>query len=193
MAASTRSNKQRFHGVAQHSRTTLGALSGTPVSDKLAATQDGDKASSSSHEKASTVASSASSQRAAAAATRRARPPSASDEQRRDRALRLEIAQLRDEKLAAQGASTAPATPCCRPATAPSATNLSDMAPNGPRLNGDDPLTRLSGKVLRVHRAPLHDGNMRPHLDAKDEPATMEVSLEYVDLLSWVAGETRRR
>lgn len=185
--------------------SNLGSVMGTPVSDRLAAkNHDGaiddsesvDGSTSLSSRKASSVTSAASI-RSAAAAERRARPPSAGDEQRLSRRMRDEITRMRDEKLALKTASQL-STP--RDAVLPSSRvphrspvqPLGEIARSITWTGKEDPLDalrRMQGRHEGTENR-VANGNLRP-LEASSEAHTM--SLERASLLSFIAGEVRRR
>ena len=115
------------------------------------------------------------------------RPRSAGEEQRLSRALRAEITEMREQKLRALRETQG--------------TDAGDTGLTTARRTSPRTVVGLDGRtILRTHHPSctassphLGHGEVRGSGPESHEPVEREISLEYADLLAFVAGEARTR
>jgi len=197
--SSAANRKWMPRALAEQSAAALSELKGTPVSDRLAGAADdrsgaGDGASEHSAAVSSASAFSSSSTQQRQRQQRPLSARSARDEQRLSRQLRAEITQLREEKLAAARAGCAGGANAAASRCGPTAVVALDRL-DGARLPGDEPLARLAraNSSRGDENAPPSQTGVRIAGRSGGGESDQSISPEYASLLSFVAGEARRR
>ena len=192
--------------LADQPAAALSELKGTPVSDRLAGpTEEPPGGRDGASEHSAAVSSSAFSSASTRQRQQQQRPMSARsarDEQRLSRQLRAEITQMREEKLAAARDAR-----CANGGSGDGGGRCGTLTPRGPTLTvvgldrldgachpGDEPLARLArvGALRGDENAPPPSRGVRI-AGRSGGSESEEISPEYASLLSFVAGEARRR